>query len=143
MDIMPLTVETERALDQAKDLFLHMAQHEGYTSATIGQDALPILQRLYDAALEMDEDVSTLAISLGVALGEIFRGAGDFEWVRVRDEYGEENSLAVPGTSLTIHPISMITKRVARKETVDLAAMTDDICTRIGQIIAEGKYDER
>jgi hypothetical protein len=104
---------------------------------------MPVLQRLYNAAIATESDVLALEAPLGVALGEIFRANGDFEWVRVSDEYGAENSLAVPGTTLTIHPFSMIAKRIEAREQVGLAELIDDVSTRVKQLLAEGNYAER
>ncbi|MDX2264921.1 MAG: DUF3806 domain-containing protein [Hyphomicrobiales bacterium] len=143
MEISDLDPRASTALQQAMELFLYMADLEGYSERTITQEALPVLQRLYDAAIVMDADTSSLEAPLGIALGEIFRANGDFEWVRVADEYGAETSLAVPGTTLTIHPISMIAKRIDAREQLDLAELVDDVCTRVKQILAEGNYTER
>jgi len=66
-----------------------------------------------------------------------------WEWVRVTDEYGAETSLSPPGYMIACHPISMIQKRIAANEPVDLAELRDETIDVIERRIAEGYADER
>ena len=50
---------------------------------------------------------------------------GEFEWVRVIDDYGEETCVAAKGFCAFCAPISMIQKRIQRGDLPDFAAMRD------------------
>jgi Domain of unknown function (DUF3806) len=61
---------------------------------------------------------------------------GEFEWVRVTDESGEETCVAIQGLSVYCSPISMIQKRLSRRELPDFVelrkstiAMMEDMVT--------------
>jgi len=70
---------------------------------------------------------------LGVVLGDAFVLELGMEWVTVTDEYGCDPALRVPTTSILLFPLTMISKRIERGETVDVfdlfngvAAMVDE-----------------
>ena len=49
------------------------------------------------------------------------------EWVMVEDEHGHDPAARVPGTSIVVFPLTMISKRVERGESVDIFALFNDI----------------
>ena len=100
------------------------------------------VQALYDVLVAEDAGDEAL-IALGLAFGELIAAAPDFEWVRVSDEYGEETCVAARGKEISCAPISMIQKRIERRERVDIAELRDGIIASIRERIAEGSAKER
>ena len=68
--------------------------------------------------------------ALGVALGDAISQETGWPFVLVEDEYGRDPGLHVDG-SMTVFPVTMISKRVERGESVDRAtldAMFEQVC---------------
>ena len=58
--------------------------------------------------------------SMGVVLGDAFVQELGLRWVVVQDEYGRDPALAVPGKTVLIYPLTMISKRVEAGKVVDV-----------------------
>lgn len=57
---------------------------------------------------------------LGVVLGDAFVQELKMEWVIVEDGYGRDPAVRLPGTTIILFPLTMISKRVERGEKVDV-----------------------
>jgi hypothetical protein len=57
---------------------------------------------------------------LGVVLGDAFVQDRKMEWVMVEDDQGRDAAVRLPGANVIIFPLTMISKRVERGETVDV-----------------------
>ena len=58
--------------------------------------------------------------SMGVVLGDAFVQELGLRWVIVEDEYGRDPALAVPGKTVLLYPLTMISKRVEAGKAVDV-----------------------
>lgn len=85
------------------------------------------VQRLYDDYLDEEIDNVEAIIALGLAFGDVMRRQGNLVWARVIDEYGEETCVAAPHKVVYSGSISMIQKRLARKEKVNLAQLSQAV----------------
>lgn len=101
------------------------------------------VQELYQVVAENFRDYDTAQIAVGIAFGEMIAEKTGWEWVRVTDEYGAETSLSPSGYTIACHPISMIQKRIAAYEPVDLTELRDETVDVIERRIAEGYAGER
>ena len=113
-----LTSEERLALEEGLDL-----------AARIAHAPRPLdiadVQRLYDGYLDEGITDSDAIIALGLAFGDDVKRHGNLVWVRVIDEYGDETCLAAPHHIVFSAPISMIQKRLRRKEKVDLMQLRE------------------
>jgi hypothetical protein len=66
--------------------------------------------------------------ALGITLGDALVQRLGFEWVAVEDEYGRDPALRLPGTTLLLFPLTMISKRVERGEEVDVVRLFQATC---------------
>lgn len=57
---------------------------------------------------------------LGVVLGDALVQEVKLEWVMVKDRYGRDPAVRVPGTTILVFPLTMISKRIERGEEVDV-----------------------
>ena len=120
------------------------ALQEGFALAAqyIGQEA-PFsdaqAQELYDAILDAEPDGGN-SIATGLVLGEMIITNGPFDWVRIVDEYGEETGLCHKDVTVVCHPISMIQKRLSRREQVDMKQLCDATLGVLDEMIASGNY---
>ena len=58
--------------------------------------------------------------SMGVVLGDAFVQELGLRWVIVEDEYGRDPALAVPGKTVLLYPLTMISKRLEAGKAVDV-----------------------
>jgi hypothetical protein len=58
--------------------------------------------------------------SLGITLGDVMVQDMNFVWIEVRDEIEITPALNLPDTTLIIFPMTMISKRIERDESLDI-----------------------
>jgi hypothetical protein len=102
------------------------------------------VQALYDALLAGRVDGGgDASIALGLAFGEQIVSKAAFEWMRISDEYGDETCVSPPGKEIFCAPISMLQKRLKRREAIDLAQLSDEMIDVIQRRIDEKSIDDR
>ena len=107
-------IESQR--DWVRGHFEPAARHK----YTILSEKLRLLQAILDAGwIERHETfkLQCLGITLGDALCQELR----MEWVTVEDDHGMDPALRLPGTTVIVFPLTMISKRVERGEIPDVA----------------------
>ncbi len=72
--------------------------------------------------------------SLGVAFGDALAQELNLAWMIVDDEFGRDATLKDISSALNINPITMISKRVERGETIDIEAMFKGVCDQVREI---------
>jgi len=60
---------------------------------------------------------------LGIIFGDALAQEVGLTWVTIEDEYGRDPALVLPGTSIKVFPLTMISKRVEAGEQVDVYAL--------------------
>ena len=75
---------------------------------------------------------------LGVTLGDAFVQELGMCWVSVEDEYGRDPAVQLPGTSIVLYPLTMISKRIEQGEEVDVYATFSVICAKVRELVASG-----
>jgi hypothetical protein len=71
---------------------------------------------------------------LGIALGDALAQELGMHWIAVEDEYGRDPALELPGTSVLIFPLTMISKRIERGEEVNVHTLFESICTKVREV---------
>jgi hypothetical protein len=77
--------------------------------------------------------------SLGVTLGDALAQQMGLSWVAVEDRHGRDPALRYQNTSVVVFPLTMISKRIERGETVDIFALFNGICAMINEAQAQTK----
>ena len=77
--------------------------------------------------------------SMGVAFGDAIAQQLMMNWVVVEDEYGRDPAPNWPGTTIYVHPITMISKRVEDGETPDIEELFAGICERVTHLAFSGE----
>jgi hypothetical protein len=75
---------------------------------------------------------------LGVVLGDAFVQDLKMEWVIVEDAFGRDPGVRVPGTSILLFPLTMISKRIERGEMVDVFALFNGVAAQVDQVRRRG-----
>ena len=69
--------------------------------------------------------------SLGITFGDAIAQKLSLRWVTVEDAHGRDPALKLDGTSVLTFPLTAISKRVERGETVDVYALFEAACSAI------------
>jgi len=76
--------------------------------------------------------------SLGIVLGDAFAQELKMEWVMVEDGFGRDPAIRLPGTSIILYPLTMISKRIERGESVDIFGLFNGVITRVRELSQRG-----
>lgn len=71
---------------------------------------------------------------LGITYGDALAQKLGLTWIAVEDEYGRDPALIAEGTSIRIFPLTSISKRVERGETVDVYELFENACATIDRL---------
>jgi hypothetical protein len=117
-EIRPLTSDEAKALEQGLEL-----------AALLAKAIRPLrsdqLEALYNSIYGSDSRDPLHIIALGLGFGEELMTHGEFDWVRVTDDFGEETCIAMRGFCAYCAPISMIQKRLGRGELPDFVGLRE------------------
>ncbi len=76
---------------------------------------------------------------MGVILGDVFVQEMKMEWIIVEDAYGRDPAVKMPGTSVMVFPVTMISKRIERGEKVDVFDLFNGVADMVEQQVKEEK----
>lgn len=71
---------------------------------------------------------------LGIVLGDAFVQELKMEWVMVEDQYGRDPAVRLPGTTIIMFPLTMISKRIEHGEKVDVFALFNGVAAQVDDI---------
>lgn len=125
-------VHLEKQRSWVRDHFEPEARHK--------YDTVEGKLRLIDTILAngwIEADETWKLQSLGVTLGDVLVQSQGFEWVMIDDEYGRSPTVCVPGTTIKLHALTMISKRVEDGEEIDIHDLFELLCERVGELKRE------
>jgi hypothetical protein len=76
--------------------------------------------------------------SMGIVLGDTFVQEMGFHWVIVEDEYGRDPAIKYKETSIILYPLTMISKRIEKGESVDVFEMFNGTAAKVEEFIEKG-----
>jgi hypothetical protein len=76
---------------------------------------------------------------LGIILGDAFVQELGMEWIMVEDEHGRDPAVRLPGTSIILYPLTMISKRIERGEQVDVFELFNGVAAQVDELKRQGK----
>lgn len=116
----------------------HYAPETQHKYVTV-EGKLVLLQAIVDAGwIEKSETVKLQ--SLGITLGDALAQELEMEWVTVEDEYGRDPALRFPGTTVIAFPLTMISKRIERDESVNVAELFEAVCENVRRMKNDSEY---
>jgi len=114
-----------------------------YTLETISEyNTLSGKLILLDTILKSNwiEKEDTLKLQcLGITFGDLFVQEMNFIWMQVEDEYGSDPAIQLPGTSIILFPLTMISKRFEAGQAVDIYDLYAGLKDKINEIKEEIK----
>ena len=75
--------------------------------------------------------------SLGITFGDALAERLHLNWVEVEDEYGIDPALRYGSSSVLAFPLTMISKRIGRGDTVDVRELFDGVAEMLAETIAK------
>jgi hypothetical protein len=75
---------------------------------------------------------------LGVVLGDAFVQELNMEWVMVETNQGRDPAVRLPGTTIILFPLTMISKRMERGEKIDVFDLFNGIAANVEEIHRRG-----
>jgi hypothetical protein len=71
---------------------------------------------------------------IGICWGDILCAIAPFRWMMITDEYGHDPTLQWKQTTISIHALTMLSKRVEDGEDVDAAWLADKCIERAQEL---------
>lgn len=99
---------------------------------------------LLDTILEsgwIEPDETWKLQSLGITFGDMLAQLLDLEWVMVEYDSGRDPALRVPGTSILAYPLTAISKRVERGETVNVKELLKQFAGELQRLRQDPSVD--
>lgn len=75
---------------------------------------------------------------LGIVLGDAFVQELKMEWVMVEHQHGRDPAVRLPGTTIILFPLTMISKRIERGEQVDVFQLFNGVAAQVDDIKRRG-----
>jgi len=104
-------------------------------------DTLDGKLRLLDAILQnkwIAPDETLKLQCLGVTFGDALAQRLGLTWVAVEDDFGRDAALTLNGTSIRVFPLTSISKRIERREEVDVYGLFEQVCSMIERLRRDG-----
>ncbi len=83
---------------------------------------LELCQRLIDDKRVKAKNILE-AQCIGVALGNVWVKTTPMQWKQVKNEFGSMLALHNPGTKMVLYPLTMVSKRLAHHQEIDLISL--------------------
>ena len=115
--------------------FTPEAQHK-YSDV---QEKLRLLQTILDAGwIERHETVKLQC--LGITFGDALAQEVGMEWVMVSEGHERDPALRYPGTTVILFPLTMISKRIERGETVVVSELFMGMIDLVREMARDPEY---
>jgi hypothetical protein len=135
---LPSPADLERLAKQRAVIEHYLGDDDSRTKYKMPAGKLGLLRALL--AQQVFKPTQTYELQcMGIVLGDTFVQEMGMEWITVEDEHGSDPAVRLPGTTIIIYPLTMISKRVERGETVDVFALFNGVADQIDQIKAKTK----
>lgn len=115
----------------------HLSKDDLKTKYLTPAGKLGVLRALIDAKIFSKSQTYELQ-SMGVVLGDAFVQEMGFRWIIVEDEYGRDPAIKYKETSIILYPLTMISKRIEKGESVDVFEMFNTTAAKVDELIAQG-----
>lgn len=133
------TAEESARIEAQRDWVRSHCDPEAQHKYGTVEGKLVLLQAILDAGW-IDKSETVKLQSLGITFGDALAQKLEMEWVTVEDEYGKDPALRFPGTTVIAFPLTMISKRIERDETVNVAQLFKGICEDVREMKNNPEY---
>ncbi len=145
---MLMAADDQKIHDLAKDDVKYLAEQRQVIEKFLSEDSkekyktaagkLGLLRAMIQQHVFKKEQTHELQC-MGIVIGDAFVQKMKMEWVMVEDSYGRDPAVRMPGTSVIIFPLTMLSKRIEKGEDVDVFQMFNGIAEIVDHKVAEEK----
>jgi hypothetical protein len=136
ISITALTAADEARLKQQRAVIERHLTTAALPKYATAAGKLSLLQALLKANVFSPQQTYPLQC-MGVVLGDVFVQELDMHWVIVQDTHGRDPAVRLEDTPIILFPLTMISKRVERGETVDVLKLFGDIAAQVQAMLAQ------
>jgi|SRR5215471_2063424 len=129
--VTPLSdVDSQRLRDQRAVVEKYLSDESSRTKYKTAPGNLGTIRAILNGNVFKPTETHKLQC-LGVVLGDAFVLDLRMEWVMVEDGQGRDPALRLPGTSVLLFPLTMISKRIERGEKVDVFELFNGVAAEV------------
>jgi hypothetical protein len=132
--LSPLGDADEQRLNEHRAVVTRYLDEDGRKKYEAAAGKLGTLRALLDANVFRSDQTYELQ-SMGIVLGDVFVQDMGFHWLIVEDEYGRDPAIRYAETSVILFPLTMISKRIAAGEKVEVFDLYNGLAARAGELI--------
>ena len=130
------TARIEEQRDWVRDHYDENARHKYGTI----QGKYTLLDTILESGW-IEPDETWKLQSLGITFGDMLAQLLDLEWVMVEHDSGRDPALRVPGTAILAFPLTAISKRIERGETVDVKELLKQFAGELERLRQDPSVD--
>ncbi len=134
--ISALTDGELKRLEEQRAVVTRYLDDDGLKKYETAPGKLGTLRAIMNAEVFSPEQTYELQ-SMGVVLGDVFVQDMGFHWIVIEDEHGRDPAIKFQSTSVILFPLTMISKRIERGETVDVFDLYNGVAA-----LAQKKIDD-
>jgi hypothetical protein len=129
--------DKKRLVEQRSVVEIYLGDPDSRAKYKKSAGKLGLLRALLEAKVFKPSQTYQLQC-MGIVLGDVFVEDMGFHWVMVRDQNGSDPAIQYKQTSVILYPLTMISKRIERGDTVDVFALYNGIAAQAKKLIREG-----
>lgn len=126
----PSEADRRRLDDQRAVVETYLADDSSRAKYTTATGKLGTIRAILDGNVFTPNQTYELQC-LGIVLGDAFALELGLEWVTVEDEHGRDPAMRLPGTSIILFPLTMISKRIERGDKVDVFELFNGVAAEV------------
>jgi hypothetical protein len=126
----PSDADRQRLREQRAVVEKYLGDESSKTKYKTAAGKLGTIRAILDANVFKPNETYKLQC-LGVVLGDAFAQELGMEWVMVEDARGRDPAVRLPGTSIILFPLTMISKRIERGQKVDVFELFNGVAADV------------
>ena len=136
--ITPLTdADKKRLRDQRAVIEKFLADDDSRKKYETAAGKLGIIRAILQANTFKPTQTYELQC-LGIVLGDAFVQELKMEWVMVEEEHDRDPAVQLPGTTIILFPLTMISKRVESGKKVDVFDLFNGLAAKVEELQRKG-----
>ena len=136
--ITPLTdADQHRLREQRAVVENYLGDDDSRTKYQTAAGKLGTIRAVLQANIFKPEQTYQLQC-LGIVFGDALVQNQKMEWIMVEHEYGRDPAVRVPGTTIILFPLTTISKRVEKGETVDVFNLFNGAVSKVNELRQRG-----
>lgn len=129
--------DQQRLRDQRAVVEKYLTDDESRRKYQTAAGKLGIIRAILQANVFKADETYKLQC-LGIVLGDAFVQKMNMEWVMVEDNFGRDPAVRFPETTIILFPLTMISKRLERGETVDVFELFNTAANKVEEVRRRG-----